>query len=363
MADIYVNSEELKSIASGMKVKAANIIESYQNDASSAILMGGECLQISGLDTTTLLNSFNKIFMNINTRISTLADFLSTTVANEYDSTTASITNEFNNNFANELAGILGISVGASKVTNNSGIATPWSKGEELDPGFSQPSTPSTGDSSNALPNDENRTNYDGNKRKDPEYSYRNNPSIGNGTATSGSDSASEPVTLPNPAPNPGDSKPGIATPWPKGEELDPGFSYPGENSPSTGTDTTIHGTGGSISTPTPLPGNTTLTPGTNNDANIDPGMSYSRENNIPNMNIPSTETNTSTGITTPSYGNGSVGGIDPDMSYPNYGNMKNLIDSRIDDIKINPVKRPIYELPVQPKPKPEIMSTNNILR
>ena len=105
------------------------------------------------------------------------------------------------------------------------------------------------------------------------------------------------------------------------------------------------------------------MTPGTNNDANIDPGMSYSRENNIPNMNIPSTETNTSTGITTPSYGNGSVGGIDPDMSYPNYGNMKNLIDSRIDDIKINPVKRPIYELPVQPKPKPEIMSTNNILR
>lgn len=337
MADIYVNSEELKLIASGMKVKAANIIESYQNDASSAILMGGECLQISGLDTTTLLNSFNKIFMNINTRISTLADFLSTTVANEYDSTTASITNEFNNNFANELAGILGISVGASKVTNNSGIATPWSKGEELDPGFSQPSTPSTGDSSNILSNDENRTNYDGNKRKDPEYSYRNNPSIGNGTVSNTSTG--------------GQGK------------LDPGFSYPGENSPSTGTDTTIPGTGGSISTPTPLPGNTTLTPGTNNDANIDPGMSYSRENNIPNMNIPSTETNTSTGITTPSYGNGSVGGIDPDMSYPNYGNMKNLIDSRIDDIKINPVKRPIYELPVQPKPKPEIMSTNNILR
>ena len=297
MADIYVNSEELKLIASGMKIKAANIIESYQNDASSAILMGGECLQISGLDTTTLLNSFNKIFMNINTRISTLADFLSTTVANEYDSTTASIANEFNNNFANEIAGILGISVGASKVTNNSGIATPWSKDEELDPGFSQPSTHLTEDSSNAISNDENRTNYDGNKRKDPEYSYRNNPSIGNGTATSSNNSASEPVTLPYPGPNLGDSKPGTSYPIPGvsnpstgGQgKLDPGFGYPGGN---------------------------------NNDANID-----------------------------------------PDMSYPNYGNMKNLIDSRIDGIKINPVKRPIYELPVQPKPKPEIMSTNNMVR
>lgn len=301
MADIYVNSDELKLIATGMKTKAANIMEAYQNEASSAILMGGECLQISGLDTTTLLNSFNKIFTNINTRISTLADFLSTTVANEYDSTTASIANEFNNNFANEIAGILGISVGTSKVTNNSGIATPGPKDEELDPGFSQSSTHSTGDSSNAISNDKNRTNYDGNKRKDPVYSYRNNPSLINGTATSSNNSASEPVTLPNPSPNPGNSKPGISSPT------------PGVSNTSTG---------GSISTTTPLPGNTTLTPGTNNDANIDPRMSY-----------------------------------------PNYGNMKNLIDSRIGDIKINPVKRPIYELPVQPKPKPEIMSTNNVLR
>lgn len=341
MADIYVNSEELKLIATGMKTKATSIMESYQNDASSAILMGSECLQISGLDTTTLLNSFNKIFTNLGTKINTLADFLSTTVANEYDSTTSAIANEFNNNFANEIAGILGISVGKGALSSGSSVATPWPKDVELDPGFS----------------------------------YPNKPSIGGDTLTpETSESVHEPVTLPNPGPKPGNTgstNPGGSTTTPGGNlgKLDPDFGYPKVDNPSTGWtkpstgDTNIPGTGGSISTPTPLPGNTTLTPGTNTDANIDPGMSYLRENNIPNMNIPSTQTNTSTGITTPSYGNDSVGGIDPDMSYPNYANMKNLIDSRIDDIKINPVKRPIYELPVQPKPKPEIMSTNNILR
>ena len=117
MADVYVNSEELKLIATGMKTKAASIMELYQNDAASAILMGSECLQISGLDTTTLLNAFNKIFTNLNTRINNLADFLSTTVANEYDEVSSAIKNEFDNNFANEIAGILGISVGAGSGT------------------------------------------------------------------------------------------------------------------------------------------------------------------------------------------------------------------------------------------------------
>lgn len=120
MADIYVNSEELKLIASGMKNKATIIMDAYQNDIVTALTMGSEALQISGLDTTTVLNSFNKIFTNINTRINTLADFLLTTVTNEYDEVSAAITNEFDNNFANEIAGILGISLGAGSSTTPS---------------------------------------------------------------------------------------------------------------------------------------------------------------------------------------------------------------------------------------------------
>ena len=64
MADVYVNSEELREIAQSMKLKASNIMEAYQNDATSAILTGSESIQISGLDTTQVLNSFNKIFTN-----------------------------------------------------------------------------------------------------------------------------------------------------------------------------------------------------------------------------------------------------------------------------------------------------------
>ena len=65
MADVYVNSEELREIAQNMKLKANNIMEAYQNEASAAILMGSESIQISGLDTTALLNSLSKIFNNL----------------------------------------------------------------------------------------------------------------------------------------------------------------------------------------------------------------------------------------------------------------------------------------------------------
>ena len=122
MADLYVNSDELKEVASSMKLKANNIMEAYQNEASAAILMGKESIQVSGLDTTELLNSLSKIFNNLNGRIISLSDFLNNVVANEYDNVSASIKNEFDNNFANEIAKILGISLVGGGTGNISNI-------------------------------------------------------------------------------------------------------------------------------------------------------------------------------------------------------------------------------------------------
>ena len=105
----YIDSEELKTIASDMKTKINNIMENYQNQASSAITLGQEAIQISGLDITQINDSFNKIFTNLSTRINSLADFLVNNVANEYDETSVSIINTFNNDFASSLSNLLGI--------------------------------------------------------------------------------------------------------------------------------------------------------------------------------------------------------------------------------------------------------------
>lgn len=294
MADVYVNSEELKLIATGMKTKATSIMESYQNEASSAILMGSECLQISGLDTTTLLNSFNKIFTNLGTRINTLADFLSTTVANEYDNTTAAIANEFNNNFANEIASILGISVGTGI---GSSAATPWPDGEELDPGFTY------------LDKDTSSIGIPASWRRDG-GSSSNTPS-------------NEPTTLPADAPK---SSGEIS----KLDDIIKKTTNNGNTTvdrPGTGT--------GTISTPS-NPGTTTPD-----------GTTIENPGSVKVTPWPK-------GVN-----------LDPDFGYPKKANMSDNITPKVDEI-INIGSgtisgRPIYEIPVQPKPTPEIMSNNVI--
>lgn len=129
MADIYINSEELKLVASEMKNKSNSILDTYKSDVMNAIMMGSESIQISGLDASNVLSSFDRIFTSLNTRINNLSDFLNNAVANEYDLVSSSIANEFNNSFATELAKLLGITIPTSvpKITeiietNNDGI-------------------------------------------------------------------------------------------------------------------------------------------------------------------------------------------------------------------------------------------------
>ena len=196
MADVYVNSEELREIAQSMKLKANNIMEAYQNEVSTAILMGSESIQISGLDTTQVLNSFNKIFTNLSTRINTLADFLINMVASEYDRVSIAIKNEFDNEFANELAKLLGLTIGTGGIGGGTLYPTP--------------SNPGTGvggiidiDSSIGV----NRNNGSANNGSQPTPTQPSNPSGNQNDGITGNDT--QPVDSPKPSnPSPTPPKP-----------------------------------------------------------------------------------------------------------------------------------------------------------
>lgn len=153
---VYVDSEQLTSVAASIKVKANNILNIFQGDCSSAIILGKECLQVSGLDTTAIINSLNKIFTNLSTRINTLSDFLTQKVAGEYDLTSQSIINAFNGNFATELAALLGLTVGTTVVpgVTGNGAGTAGSTGG-IATGIIRPSGgSSSGGCSTCVPSD-----------------------------------------------------------------------------------------------------------------------------------------------------------------------------------------------------------------
>ena len=117
MTNMYVDSEELKQISQSIKTKANNILEIYQNETNKAILSANETIQMDSIDIEQIINALNKIFTNLSTKINSLADFLTTTVANQYDEIYASIRNEFDTNFANEMVKILGTTLSTGTIT------------------------------------------------------------------------------------------------------------------------------------------------------------------------------------------------------------------------------------------------------
>lgn len=112
MNNIYVDSEQLLNCALNLKKDATNILTTFQNECSHAITAGNECLRVSGLDSSTINASLNKIFTKAYDQLMLLANFLATNVAQEYDLTTQAIAKSFNQEFANEIASLLGITVG-----------------------------------------------------------------------------------------------------------------------------------------------------------------------------------------------------------------------------------------------------------
>ena len=128
MNNVYVDSEQLLNCALNLKKDATNILTTFQNECSHAITAGNECLRVSGLDSSAVNTSLNKIFTNTYDQLMLLANFLATNVAQEYDLTTQAIAKSFNQEFANEIASLLGITVGT--VTGGAtGIGTNTSGG------------------------------------------------------------------------------------------------------------------------------------------------------------------------------------------------------------------------------------------
>ena len=107
----HVKDEELTALANGLKAKGENILNAYKNECSQAIQLSSECLQVSGLSSANFLEALEKIYSQVNNRLASFADFLTRVVVQEYAAVSEAIVKNFNSDFANEISGLLGISV------------------------------------------------------------------------------------------------------------------------------------------------------------------------------------------------------------------------------------------------------------
>ena len=112
MASVSINSEQITSVANSLKSKGEQILNQYKGDCASALQMSSQCLQLSGLDMEQIFRSMENVYSKVNDRISNLSDFLINNIAAEYDALSQTITNSFNNDFANEFGALIGVGGG-----------------------------------------------------------------------------------------------------------------------------------------------------------------------------------------------------------------------------------------------------------
>ena len=105
----YVKGDELTALANSLKSKGENINNEYKNNCSKALSMSTECLQASGLNTAEFFQSLDSIYAKLNERINEVSDFLTNVVVAEYQALNDALVNNFNNKFANEMSGVLGL--------------------------------------------------------------------------------------------------------------------------------------------------------------------------------------------------------------------------------------------------------------
>lgn len=111
MANVYINSEQITSIASSLKSKGNSIVKEYKSNCTSALEMSKDCIQLSGLNTDEFFKALDNVYQKLNDKLAEFADFLTNTVAAEYDITSQAIVSSFNDDFADEISKLLGVSV------------------------------------------------------------------------------------------------------------------------------------------------------------------------------------------------------------------------------------------------------------
>ena len=112
----YVKGDELTALAQSLKSKGESINMQYRSRCSEALSMSTECLQASGLNTAEFFEALDSIYAKINQRINEVSDFLTNVVVAEYQALNDAIVSNFNNNFANEMSGVLGLTKTVSPI-------------------------------------------------------------------------------------------------------------------------------------------------------------------------------------------------------------------------------------------------------
>ncbi len=106
---LAVTTADLKKVLSSLKSERDTINKVYTSQIKSVLESSQACFQVAGLNYTTILNSINTTFKNLNTNFNNLIDVLENDVIKNYDELLEALRQKFGAQFAAQMQSLLGL--------------------------------------------------------------------------------------------------------------------------------------------------------------------------------------------------------------------------------------------------------------
>ncbi len=102
-----VSIEDLQNVLASLKKQKEVINGEYNGPIKSVLESSASCLSVAGLDITTISNTFNKVFGDIDTNLDALIDVLENKVIKSYSELAEAIRKMFNDEFRTKMEELL----------------------------------------------------------------------------------------------------------------------------------------------------------------------------------------------------------------------------------------------------------------
>ena len=106
----YITLDEIKTVLNSLKQQRDIINNCYNNDIKKVLTSSSSCLQVAGLDTTTINQTIENTFKTINENMNGLVGVLENDVIKNYSEVAVSLKQMFGSSFATKLSELLNLS-------------------------------------------------------------------------------------------------------------------------------------------------------------------------------------------------------------------------------------------------------------
>ena len=105
--NLVVDTEGIREVANELNANKEEMLQLFKTKVLPMLSNSKEYLQTSGLDYDAIINAFQEVFGNIDTKVDAISSTLTNKVIPEYEEASSAVTEMFNGQFASDMSELL----------------------------------------------------------------------------------------------------------------------------------------------------------------------------------------------------------------------------------------------------------------